>query len=80
MNSKAGVAYEKKSMELMFTTGQMTGDSMCFEIAIYHTVIVKDTEFFSVNFTSTDVAFEIPTGYESTIVTIYNDSELHILF
>ena len=82
-NSLAGVAYEEKSITLIFTTGKITGDNQCFDIAIYRTVIVKDTEFFSVNLTSSDFAVIIPPGYESTIVTIYNDpanSKLHVPF
>ena len=62
-------------MTLTFTSGQTTGDSQCFSIAIYRVLIVKDTEFFSVNLTSTDSAVLIPPVYDSTIVTIYNNPE-----
>ena len=44
-------------------------------IAIYHSVVVEDTKFFSVNLTTTDVAVVIPKGYDSSIVTIYDDPD-----
>ena len=60
--------------------GQHTGDTQCFAIAIYHSIIVEDHEFFSANLTSQDPDVIIPQGHGTTIVTIYDDPDDSELF
>ena len=74
-NFTAFFDYEEKSLTLTFSSGQKTGDSQCFMVAIYHSVVVEDTKIFSVNLTTTDSAVVIPEEYDSTIVTIYDDPD-----
>ena len=58
-----------------------TGDNQCFSVAIYHNVIVEDTEFFSANLTSLDPDVIISQGHgSSTIITIYDDPDDKITF
>lgn len=73
--STAGSDYGDIITTLIFTSGLQTGDSQCFMISIYHSVVVEDTEFFFANLTTSDPAVIIPRGYDSTIITIYDDPE-----
>ena len=73
--STAGIDYEANSASFIFTNGQKTGDNQCFSVAIYHNVIVEDTEFFSANLTSLDPDVIISQGHGSSIITIYDDPD-----
>eukprot|EP00731_Ephydatia_muelleri_P007285 Em0003g1533a len=74
-----GIDYETTSASFVFTNGQTTGDRQCFMVAIYHSVIVEDPEFFSVNLTTLDPDVIIPQGHGSTTIAIYDDPDDRLL-